>query len=330
MLRESLLQNLNCNSGILPNTRLCFDNPNSSPCLVRATVSSTDTCASIANRIGIPKSIIEDLNPPVNCSTTNPLPASLCVSTEWTGCTGFYVTKPLDTCGSVAAANGLTLRDLGDLNSARIKCIDATTVLAPLVRICVAESRQAGCGGFSVKQTGDTCASVATANGLTAAQFTALNPSTDCTVSSPVVPSFCVAPDTRAACKSIYVAAPGDTCSSLQAANNMTAVQFWLVNPLLDCNAPIATGSIVCIQSTVRISCDINGANCVPTSGSTPPRSMDFQGVGAAAAQLGLTSVLNAYQGNPSALQLTLSGREWKPKRLKIEPHGARSYPKLV
>ncbi|KAF7183838.1 hypothetical protein CNMCM7691_004260 [Aspergillus felis] len=227
----------------------------------------------------------------VTASSTAPLtPSTSSVSVpEQTGiptnCDAYYVVQANDTCAGIVSAFGnFTLTQFYSWNPAvgsscfnlligYAVCIGVsggpsatpttTSTASSSIPSPLMPSTVADCTEYYYVVSGDTCASIEAAYGITAAQFAEWNPyigsgctnlwldtyicvaapdsssstptttqSATTTVPSPTMPS------TDPNCTKYYYVVSGDTCAGIEAANGITATEFDTWNPYIgsDCS----------------------------------------------------------------------------------------------
>eukprot|EP00850_Spirogloea_muscicola_P022183 SM000281S10751 [mRNA] locus=s281:42191:53518:- [translate_table: standard] len=103
-------------------------------------------------------------------------------------------------------------------------------------------------------QVGTSCASIVARFQIPLSSFTTLNPLADCSRPLPSNTTVCVQPTTAAdgddlQCpeSGVYVVEDGDTCHTLLLSNNLTLLDFRLLNPGKLCNL-IASKQEICLQ----------------------------------------------------------------------------------
>ncbi|KAJ3174864.1 hypothetical protein HDU87_006656 [Geranomyces variabilis] len=305
---QAVNTNLDCSANIKVNTPVCLDTPLMSNCTAHHPTTATDSCSTIALQYGITDNDIENLNPSVDCLALKPLPASICVSNPFVGCSRLYISYFGDTCATLSAKFGLDLNTLVKLNGGRISCTNPTAKLPDHQYMCVASSAGSGCGSFQTSAAGQTCAQIAAAHGLTMDQFNALNPGALC--DSAAGHLFCVSPSSSPACSTPYIASGNETCATVASNYNMTDTGFWLVNPLLDCTAgkTIPAKQTVCVTDVSHQTCTVNAdktLKCVPAPAPAAGSDTNHQAIGSAVSSLStafpaLAPLLATYQANPS------------------------------
>jgi LysM repeat protein len=210
-------------------------------------VASGDTCAAIETEYGITAAEFSTWNPAINSGKPH-LPCLLtnaeisCILTSFPACgnlfLGYYV------CVGVPGV---------------------TTTTAPTTTTSSGPSPQmpsliSTCDKYYQVASGDGCASIETAEGITAAEFALWNPYVDATCSNLWLGYYiCVgvatvttttAPTTTATatstgpspqmpslistCDKYYLVASGDGCDSIETKEGITAAEFALWNPYVD------------------------------------------------------------------------------------------------
>ncbi|KAF7378476.1 Glycoside hydrolase family 18 protein [Mycena sanguinolenta] len=148
-------------------------------CAQTYTVKSGDTCAAIEAANGVSDAQLHALNPTINSGCTNlSVGQTLCLQAgtgggSTSGCTQTYTVKSGDTCAAIEAANGVSDAQLHALNPT----INAgCTNLSVGQQLCLSQgSTSSGCTKTYTVKSGDTCAAIEAANGVSDAQLHALN-----------------------------------------------------------------------------------------------------------------------------------------------------------
>ncbi|GJP61562.1 hypothetical protein CLOP_g18706 [Closterium sp. NIES-67] len=165
-----------------------------------------------------------------------------------------YVTVPGDNCTTVAADFGISTATLTALNTF-INCSD-TEYLPPGVVLTVSgtvTSSSSYCTSIYTVRPSDTCASIA--NNYFDGSLTALginNPGLSCKrlfKSQQICIQMVSASSASSAsqCGQSVSVVFGDTCASISTKNMITTSAFISLNPGLNCGAPLAVGSYVCV-----------------------------------------------------------------------------------
>jgi len=118
--------------------------------------------------------------------------------------------------------------------------------LAAVVLLFLAPQVNAACTTYTVV-SGDTCWAIWTKFSLTEEEFTALNPTVNCSAVQ-IGSKVCVkaSTTTTSGCKSYYEAISGDYCELMASKNKETLPQLMTDNPGLNC-ANVAIGDVMCI-----------------------------------------------------------------------------------
>ncbi|TPX66765.1 hypothetical protein CcCBS67573_g07722 [Chytriomyces confervae] len=109
---------------------------------------------------------------------------------------------------------------------------------------------------------GETCLEIQAATGLTVQQLVEINTALDCSKRVEYNTFVCTAgPDPSQAVASVapncllsYTLMENESCSAIQAAFDMDATTFTLLNPLLDCSRTPASSTPVCLEASVSSS----------------------------------------------------------------------------
>ncbi|GJP84279.1 hypothetical protein CLOP_g14342 [Closterium sp. NIES-67] len=118
---------------------------------------------------------------------------------------------------------------------------------------CVLGTFQSGLQTHTVA-AGDTCESLARAFNVTPAFLEAKNPFLDCSA-PPLTPGFILivaGTNFSLGCATMDLIAPGDSCTTLAARNNVTAKVLQALNPGINCSLPassLGVSSTVCVRS---------------------------------------------------------------------------------
>ncbi|KAJ6477835.1 hypothetical protein C8R47DRAFT_1139600 [Mycena vitilis] len=167
-------------------------------CAKYDTVVSGDTCPVIEARNGVSDSLFRALNPEINAACTNiilgeaycvaALPGVSLTSTStttaptgapsnvasgtWTNCTTYYTIVSGDNCNLIETRNSLSFTDFLKWNP---EINTACTNIGLGSAYCIAGAPKT-CNKIYTVASGDFCSKIESANSLTAAQLTALNP----------------------------------------------------------------------------------------------------------------------------------------------------------
>jgi LysM repeat protein len=231
-------------------------------------------------------------------TTASPTPPAPTHSGQPSNCNKWDVVESGDSCASLAADNGISLAQFFEWNPAVSE--DCTTNFWLGQAYCVGVSGQSSsttttsaasptppapthtgqpsdCNKWDVVESGDTCGSIASDNGISLAQFFAWNPavSEDCTTNFWLGQAYCVgvsgsassttstststttAPQPPASthtgqpsnCNKWDVVESGDSCASLASDNGITLAQFFAWNPAVsqDCVNNFWLGYAYCV-----------------------------------------------------------------------------------
>lgn len=192
------------------------------------TTASGDTCDSIALAHGVSAASMFYMNANIHNCTALDAGTALCLPLT---CTSVYAVQPTDTCGSIAADNGLLTRQVVSYNTlltANCSNLHGTSPLWGTV-LCVSTP-----GG--------------TYNGTAPA---ATDPDAATAVSAPA--GATVAPATTTDCVEWYVAggAANLTCAQICLNYEIAINEFVAANPSLDkttCDADLVGGDAYCVE----------------------------------------------------------------------------------
>ncbi|KAJ6534398.1 hypothetical protein B0H19DRAFT_1185942 [Mycena capillaripes] len=183
-------------------------------CAKYDTVISGDTCPIIEARNGVSDSLFRALNPEINAACTNiilgdaycvaALPGVTITTTttssaptgaptnvasgSWTNCTSYYTIVSGDNCNLIEQKNTISFTDFLKWNP---EINTACTNIGLSEAYCVAGSPKP-CKKIYTVVANDFCSKIESANGLTAAQFTALNPWLDANCDLQLGQNVCV------------------------------------------------------------------------------------------------------------------------------------------
>ncbi|KAJ7491814.1 hypothetical protein B0H11DRAFT_2007939 [Mycena galericulata] len=256
-------------------------------CMEYYTVVSGDGCASIESMFDITFAELISMNPELNSGCTNLLlgeaycvtltgtvtaPSNVAPGTLTNGCMEYYTVVPGDQCTSIESDFGITLPDFlamnPELNSGCTNlvagdayCVTSTSTPPPNLAV---GTITAGCTTYHSVVSGDECASIESTFGITLAQLIAMNPELNsgctnlllgeayCVASAPVLPPSNLASGTITdGCTQYYTIMPGDGCTSVESAFDLTLTDLRTLNPELNTGCTnLLLGEAYCVQST--------------------------------------------------------------------------------
>ncbi|KAG8766235.1 hypothetical protein FRC12_007006 [Ceratobasidium sp. 428] len=165
-----------------------------------------------------------------------------------------------DNCTLIPQKNGISSYQLTKLNPS-LNC----NALSIGQSLCVIDSTY-NCQPVYTVKSGDTCANIASANGITTTQLINNNPQvgTSCTIQ--VGLNLCVAkPTTTSApattttssaaptstftCTKTYSVKSGDNCQAIATSNSISYYQLTYLNPSMNCNA-LSIGQSLCLTAS--------------------------------------------------------------------------------
>eukprot|EP00897_Mesotaenium_endlicherianum_P005732 jgi/Mesen1/5187/ME000258S04284 len=260
------------------------------------TVVPTDTCDSIMAAYGLTSAVFLQYNLGLDCANLLPgTVVSVGTSNIQGGCASEYTTVAGDTCDSIAAANVLTLAALQALNPT-LSCaalLEGQSVCVGGVTLGARTLSAVDCGmSYDVRKPNkfrkeedvdkfgngcDSCNYIVNKFNLDWTTFYMLNPGIKCNVALPATLSVClatvgspIAPRMKVDCTKTYRVQHGDNCPKIWGAAELTAAQFYLLNPGVRCSKPyLQVGQMVCIGGPQL---DTSFSNAVPytvTAGDT-------------------------------------------------------------
>jgi LysM repeat protein len=198
-----------------------------------------DTCQNILNNYGISQTMLQILNPNLNCNSLQ-YGTVICVPPSVQTCTCTYTVKSGDVCYTIALQNGLSLTQFYSLNPG-LNCFNlnmgqnvcirgasfyqttttSTTTHAPSFYNNV---NSFTCGQYYTARHGDTCSSIATYFGMSLATLYSLNPHANCQNLALQTTPLCVV--SNSLCSFMYVVQSSDTCYSLALKHRIELSRF--------------------------------------------------------------------------------------------------------
>ncbi|KAJ6507026.1 hypothetical protein C8R45DRAFT_860907, partial [Mycena sanguinolenta] len=238
-------------------------------CVQTYTVKNGDTCAAIEAATGVSDAQLHALNPAINAGCTNlGLGQTLCLQAGTGGGTGggssggcaqTYTVKSGDTCAAIEAATGVSDSQLHALNPA---INSGCTNLGLGQTLCLQAGTGGGTGGgssggcaqtYTVK-SGDTCAAIEAATGVSDSQLHALNPAINsgCT-NLGLGQTLCLQAGSgggsSGGCTQTYTVKSGDTCAAIEVATGVSDSQLHALNPAINTGCTnLGLGQTLCLN----------------------------------------------------------------------------------
>lgn len=223
-------------------------------CFSYHTIKAGDTCWDIQNHYGVSLARLYELNQGLNCDLL-PIGGELCVATNQVsrqkstagGCASYWVVGNGDICYNIAQILQISLSTLlslnPDLDCYNLKigqqlCTKAANRNVGFSKRSVSElgTNESGCTRRHLVNKGESCWTIANANGLDLADFLKLNPSLNC---DPLYAGdkVCVAKTTEMVdCFKKHTVRSGDTCYEIAKLHSITISELLARNPGLDCD----------------------------------------------------------------------------------------------
>lgn len=229
-------------------------------------VKSGDTCKAIASANGITLADFMSMNPSIDSKCSNML-AGLNYCVGKCPSKKHYTVIKGDTCQTIAEKEEVATDPIMVLNGLNAQCTD----LQLGASICV----PVACPTYKVKQ-GDTCNSIAAANGISTADFFLYNPSInkDCDDMLAGL-NYCIGPNAmapaagakkmrRETCVSgkKHKVVEGDTCEVVAEKNSVPTEEIITVNNLNSQCTNLILGSTICLPKSCTIYAPMNGETC--------------------------------------------------------------------
>ncbi|KAJ3363536.1 hypothetical protein GGF31_000946 [Allomyces arbusculus] len=199
---------------------------------LRYVIKAGDLCYQIQALNQLTDSDFAALNPTVNCTQLQP-GQRVCLRSKDTGCSRWVLSKAADTCLRIAADQGLELDDLAYINPH----LDCRSKLPVGSQVCVTSRyTSATCRGLYAVVAGDTCATVAAKNGISADTLAIYNPGLMCSVLS-AGQQLCVKTKPPVCQQWTLVNTTNLGCADFIARHNVSSVAHleYYNQPLLDC-----------------------------------------------------------------------------------------------